>query len=84
MRHRGGKADSCRKLAIPVSYSAGNSDTATCIGQIDPHYTQPGAQVTFESFEFDTKSMIDRYINPLAPPSSFMDQVEKQCPNCKQ
>jgi RHS repeat-associated protein len=74
----------CKAQPIAIGFSAGASDTATCVGQIDPHYTQPGSQVTFESFEFDTTSIIDRYINPLAPPSAFMDLVEKQCPNCKQ
>ena len=72
----------CNPAAIVVQFSAGAGSSATCIGQIDPHYTQPGQVTTFESFSFDTTSIIDRYVNPLAPPAGFMDIVDKQCKGC--
>ena len=72
----------CQKQSIPISFSAGTSANATCFGQIDPHYTQPGASVTFNSFSFDTNSFFDRYVNPLAPSTPFMDEVAKRCPSC--
>jgi len=72
----------CNPAPITIQYSAGPGSSATCIGQIDPHYTQPGQTTSFESFSFDTTSIIDRYVNPLAPPIGFMDLVDKQCTGC--
>jgi len=71
--------DGCGKIkTFTISYSAGSSDTAICIGQIDPHYTQPGRRVPiFEERSFDTESLLDR-INPVKPPNEFMDKVEQE------
>jgi len=63
--------------------SAGFNNSATCIGQQNPHFTQPGAIATYQPFSFDTESNIDRYLNPLAPPNDFMDALEDQCDDCE-
>jgi len=72
----------CNSAPISIDYSAGASASAICIGQSEEHWTQPGAITSFQPFSFDTKSLIDRYVNPMAPPSGFMDLVESKCPGC--
>ena len=69
----------CEASPITLKRSAGFSGTAVCIGQTNPHYTQPGGRTTFDAFGFDTESTIDRFFNPLAPPNDLMDDIERKC-----
>ncbi len=70
--------NSSNDLWFEISFSAGFSNDAVCIGQNTPHYTQPGAHVGFEEFTFDTGSTIDRTLN-LQVPNELMDRVEREC-----
>lgn len=74
---------SCRAYRGPAhKRSAGFSNDASCIGQITPHYTQPGAHVSFEKFTFDTDSTYDRTLN-IQVPNELMDRIndilKKEC-----
>jgi len=75
----------CPLKENPVAYGAGSSDTAICIGQVDPHFTQPGAGVRFDSFSFDTKSFWSRIGARLGGvPFGFMSKVDSlaDCDDC--
>lgn len=69
----------CSSNSISITFSAGSGGSAKCIGQFNPHYTQPGKVPWFESFSFDTESFFDRYLNLSSPSGAFMDKIEELC-----
>ena len=75
----------CSSSSISITFSAGSGGSAKCLGQFNPHYTQPGQVPRFESFTFDTDSVLDRFLNPFTPPREFMDDIEELCDgeNCR-
>jgi len=64
-----------RSENFTTPYTAGTSDVAKCVGQVDPEWTQPGRPLYFTPFTFDTNSFFDRYVSPIGPPRGFLDRI---------
>lgn len=73
----------CPAGRFQISYPAGTGNSAQCIGQSDPHWSQPGRGLSFAPFSFDTDSPLDKYLLPFTPPAEFMEEIDMKCKTCE-